>query len=153
MNGERILAFISSDYISRDAQGFVDLSNLNLSLYQRVEIACKTIEFPWDIVKYNSDEILADLEHISSSTDIKNWVISTNNYIHNSATISSHSVLDSTNGPITIDADATIEAFTYIKGPCYIGKHSVVKANSTITNSSIHSHCRIFWRNFNIYST
>lgn len=43
-------------------------------------------------------------------------------YADASAQISPHAVLDTTDGPVVIDSEAKIAAFSFVKGPAYIGK-------------------------------
>jgi UDP-N-acetylglucosamine diphosphorylase/glucosamine-1-phosphate N-acetyltransferase len=49
-------------------------------------------------------------------------------FIHHSATVSRHSVLDSTGGPIVIDAGVRIGAFCHISGPAYVGPKTQLDA-------------------------
>lgn len=43
-------------------------------------------------------------------------------FIHPTALVSPHAVLDTTAGPVVIDAEARIGAFSLLQGPLYIGK-------------------------------
>ncbi len=48
------------------------------------------------------------------------------------ANLSKTAVIDLTNGPVVIEAGATIGDFTYIQGPCYIGKNVFIGQNCVI---------------------
>jgi len=52
--------------------------------------------------------------------------------IHTKANIYPDVVLDGTKGKIFIDESAVIEPFTFIKGPVYIGKNTLVKSGTKI---------------------
>ncbi len=49
-----------------------------------------------------------------------------NIWVHKSAKVSSLCELDATGGPVIIDEGAKISAFSLLRGPVYIGKHSVI---------------------------
>jgi len=57
---------------------------------------------------------------------------SENIFVSNSAKISSGVVFDASAGKIIIDDEATIMPLSFIQGPCYIGKKTIVKAGATI---------------------
>ncbi|MFZ9814719.1 MAG: hypothetical protein ACO3EO_05525 [Candidatus Kapaibacteriota bacterium] len=53
-------------------------------------------------------------------------------------------VLDASKGPIIIESDVTIMAQTFIQGPCYIGKGSIIKAGAQVYSGTvIGPHCKI----------
>ncbi|MBK6765924.1 MAG: hypothetical protein IPG71_06215 [bacterium] len=53
-------------------------------------------------------------------------------------------VLDTSDGPIWLGADVTIEPHCFLKGPLAIGEHGRLKAGTTLyTNSSFGPHCRV----------
>ncbi len=59
-----------------------------------------------------------------------------------SAVVESPVVIDTTRGPVLIDRQAVIEAFSRLEGPCYIGPRSQVR-RATVRGSSIGPECRI----------
>ena len=64
-------------------------------------------------------------------------------YIHKKAQIHKYTVFDLNDGAIVIDEDATIFPFTFLKGPLYIGKQTIVTSHSKISSTRIADHCRI----------
>lgn len=52
-------------------------------------------------------------------------------------------ILDETNGPIIIHDSATIEPFTYLQGPLYIGENCTVMSHSKVKNSILGPGCKI----------
>ncbi len=63
-------------------------------------------------------------------------------YISSDATILPGAVLDGTKGPIFIGGRARIEPYTYVIGPLYLGKESIL-VGGRIAGSSIGPVCRI----------
>ncbi|MEM1445384.1 MAG: putative sugar nucleotidyl transferase [Planctomycetota bacterium] len=53
-------------------------------------------------------------------------------HLHEAATLAPHVHLDTTLGPIALDAQANVQPFTVIEGPCYLGPDAVVAPNSTL---------------------
>src|SRR5262249_20122520 len=42
-------------------------------------------------------------------------------YVHATARVEPHVVVDTTRGPVVLDAEAVVQAFSRIEGPCYVG--------------------------------
>ncbi len=51
-------------------------------------------------------------------------------------------MFDVTAGPVVVRRGATVQAFTRVVGPCYIGEHSLVTADR-ISGCAIGDHCRV----------
>ncbi|HEY2855206.1 MAG TPA: putative sugar nucleotidyl transferase [Gemmatimonadaceae bacterium] len=58
------------------------------------------------------------------------------------ATIEPHVVFDASLGAIHVGAGTTVEAFTRLVGPCYVGRHSTVLGDR-IGTCSIGDHCKV----------
>lgn len=130
-----IIAF-RGDSDFRDASGYLDTKRV--AGFNTEEIKCEKLTFPWDIVRLNPQAISND------AAQFYNDLLSNENiYVSAEATVHPSAVLNASEGPIIIEKNAIIEPFVYLKGPCFIGKRSVVKSHSTVTNSSIHHDCRI----------
>ena len=52
-------------------------------------------------------------------------------------------VINQENGPVVIDISATIEPYTILNGPVYIGSNVLIKSHSNISNSIIEDNCKI----------
>ena len=52
-------------------------------------------------------------------------------------------IINTENGPVIIDDSATIEPFSVLNGPLFIGKNCLIKSHSTISNCIINHHCKI----------
>lgn len=58
------------------------------------------------------------------------------------ATIEPQVVFDASSGPIHVGAGTTVQAFTRLVGPCYIGRECIVLGDR-IATSSIGDHCKV----------
>jgi UDP-N-acetylglucosamine diphosphorylase/glucosamine-1-phosphate N-acetyltransferase len=58
------------------------------------------------------------------------------------ATIEPQVVFDASAGPIYVGAGTTVQAFTRLVGPCYVGRHSTVLGDR-ISICSIGDHCKV----------
>ena len=63
-------------------------------------------------------------------------------FVEEGATIEPQSCFDVTLGPVMVRAGATVQAFTRVVGPCYIGEHSQVSGDR-VSGCSIGPHCRV----------
>ena len=52
-------------------------------------------------------------------------------------------IINDSNGPVVIDKTAIIEPFTVLKGPLFIGKNTLVKSHSTVSNTIINHDCKV----------
>jgi UDP-N-acetylglucosamine diphosphorylase/glucosamine-1-phosphate N-acetyltransferase len=52
-------------------------------------------------------------------------------------------VIDTTGGPVVIDREAVVTAFTRLEGPCYIGPHSHVLGAKVRAGTTLGPHCRV----------
>ncbi|MDF1611407.1 MAG: putative sugar nucleotidyl transferase [Stygiobacter sp.] len=145
-----IAAFISKDNISNikfDKNGLPDFSSLKLN-----KQLCDNflITYPWELVNNNSQEIINDFEKINKSNkstkkfSLNSFVNKKDIFISSTAKVSSFVFFDASDGPILIDDNALILPHTYLKGPIYIGKNTLVKANSSIYHgTSIGEFCKV----------
>ena len=58
------------------------------------------------------------------------------------ATIEPHACFDVTDGPVVVETGATVQAFTRVVGPCFIGEHSLVTTDR-ISGSSIGPYTKV----------
>jgi UDP-N-acetylglucosamine diphosphorylase / glucose-1-phosphate thymidylyltransferase / UDP-N-acetylgalactosamine diphosphorylase / glucosamine-1-phosphate N-acetyltransferase / galactosamine-1-phosphate N-acetyltransferase len=110
----------------------------------------KIIYYSWDIIKHFDSILEKDLLSLSvnkkrSNLHTKVSAVNLKNIrIAKSANIYPNVVLDADAGMIYIDDKATIEPFSYIKGPVYIGKNVLVKSGAKIFGScSFGAGCKV----------
>jgi UDP-N-acetylglucosamine diphosphorylase/glucosamine-1-phosphate N-acetyltransferase len=95
------------------------------------------LKHPWDLISQNPkwlgiDFTLRARPSSFSTTDNRIAVIGPTDQVHidASARIDPFVVIDATSGPVWIDHDVRIQAFTRIEGPCFIGPGTqVFRAN------------------------
>ncbi|MFM7148488.1 MAG: putative sugar nucleotidyl transferase [Gemmataceae bacterium] len=103
----------------------------------------------WDLVDGNGEEIIRDaaLFHgwVGSQSGASAIMIGSRDQllVHGSARIEPMVVVDTTRGPVVIDRDAVIKAFTRLEGPCYIGPESMIFGGKVQAGTSIGPNCRI----------
>lgn len=93
-----------------------------------VPVSGVELRYPWDLVNQNRAQLLADFAapgiSFSSGGDARSLtIVGSPDLVHiaASAEIDPFVVFDTRQGPIVIEADAQIQAFTRIEGPAYIG--------------------------------
>jgi UDP-N-acetylglucosamine diphosphorylase/glucosamine-1-phosphate N-acetyltransferase len=110
------------------------------------------IRFPWELVQNNADQILADWQSAGPPFEVESAVERAsfaivgpigNVRIHPTVHLDPMIVADARQGPIVIDRDAVITAFTRLEGPCYIGAGTHVHGAKIRAGTTIGSDCRI----------
>lgn len=64
-------------------------------------------------------------------------------YVAPSARIRPNVVLDAEDGPIYIDEEAGVFEHSVVRGPCYVGPKSQIKAGSNVAGSSFGYYCKV----------
>jgi UDP-N-acetylglucosamine diphosphorylase/glucosamine-1-phosphate N-acetyltransferase len=133
---------------------FTDLSNKTvLKKLKRVPINGKIeplLTYPWHLVVNNEKAIEQDYDWIRAKGEIvdpgnKNGIemLGEKHSISESADLERFVTLDSRKGPIILDAEAVVQSFSYVTGPCYIGKGTIIKSARVGGGTSIGDQCRI----------
>lgn len=103
----------------------------------------------WDLMTWNPEQIVADRERfahrLSPSHTNRPTVVGPEEHlvIHPKARIDPMVVVDTTQGPVIIDRDAVVTAFTRLEGPCYIGPETQVHGAKIRAGTSLGPQCRI----------
>ncbi|RJP56398.1 MAG: glucose-1-phosphate thymidylyltransferase [Ignavibacteriales bacterium] len=149
-NNDIIAARLSNENISLLIENNKDfLSDFSKLKCRQTEIDAYLFEYPWHLIQKNGEEIINDIALISikkNENDFSgvHFIKEENIFIGENVTIKPNVVLDASEGPIYIDDEVTIFPNTYIVGPSYIGKRSIVKANSQIYhNTTIGPVCKV----------
>lgn len=117
-----------------------------------VEIKVGIINYLWDLIKLNPEEIEKDFKRLFQvkKNDLRKEVepsVKIYNpkdvYIGKNTYIDAFVVLDARKGPVYIDEDVVIQAYTKIEGPAYIGTGSILFGAKIRQGTSIGSFCRI----------
>jgi UDP-N-acetylglucosamine diphosphorylase/glucosamine-1-phosphate N-acetyltransferase len=104
--------------------------------------------FLWEIVHHNGEQILQDWEadpHSPAPVPAPLAVVGPPELlrIDPTAHIDPMVVADVTRGPIVIDRDASIDAFTRLEGPCYLGPGTHVFGAKIRAGTTLGPQCRI----------
>lgn len=103
----------------------------------------------WELVDRNGPQLNADFD------DLKNvpWGVTGASVavvgprerllVDPTARLDPHIVADTTNGPVIIEADAVVSAFTRLEGPCCIGSGTHVLGAKIRAGTTLGPHCRI----------
>jgi UDP-N-acetylglucosamine diphosphorylase/glucosamine-1-phosphate N-acetyltransferase len=117
------------------------------------EVDVNIVNYPWDLVKYNGDEIRKDFLALTKNekNKIKGkiydgvFMINKENiFIDEGTVIKPGVVLDAEEGPIYIGKDAKIFSQATIEGPAFVGNKSAIKIGAKIyENTSIGEVCKV----------
>lgn len=117
---------------------------------QPVEVSGVEFRYPWDVVNQNTHQLQADFTLSKSlnhyRADVRNLTIIGPPHllrVANSAEIDPFVVLDTRQGPVVIEEDAQIQAFTRIAGPALIGKGTQLFRANIKPGTTAGPHCRL----------
>jgi UDP-N-acetylglucosamine diphosphorylase/glucosamine-1-phosphate N-acetyltransferase len=115
----------------------------------RLEASGAMIARPWDLVDRNANEIVRDFaargEKGANKRPMDFSLVGPAGRlaIDPSARIDPLVVADTTNGPVVIDRDAVIAAFTRLEGPCYVGPGTHVLGAKIRAGTTLGPCCRV----------
>jgi UDP-N-acetylglucosamine diphosphorylase / glucose-1-phosphate thymidylyltransferase / UDP-N-acetylgalactosamine diphosphorylase / glucosamine-1-phosphate N-acetyltransferase / galactosamine-1-phosphate N-acetyltransferase len=117
------------------------------------EIDAKIVNYPWEIIQANGEEIRKDFEILTRNekNKIKGkvydgvFIVNKENvFIDEGAVIKPGVVLDAEEGPIYIGKDAKIFPQATLEGPVFVGNRSAIKIGAKIyENTSIGEVCKV----------
>jgi UDP-N-acetylglucosamine diphosphorylase/glucosamine-1-phosphate N-acetyltransferase len=110
----------------------------------------RLIAHPWELVEANGEQIVRDFTDLNLG-DQAGWRPATlamtgpaeRLFIDRTARIDPLVVADTTGGPIVIDREAVVSAFSRLEGPCYVGPGTQVKAAQVHAGTTLGPECRI----------
>ena len=119
--------------------------------YVNIEkIKAESVGYLWDIIDGNGKMIAAEFAGFKSRSvsagDKPEGVIiiePESVYISRSAVVGSSVVIDATDGPVIIDDNVSVEPFTFIQGPVYIGPNSRLTGGRIRGGCSFGPMCRV----------
>jgi UDP-N-acetylglucosamine diphosphorylase/glucosamine-1-phosphate N-acetyltransferase len=119
----------------------------------RTNIQVPMVQYPWDLVNRNGNEIVADFAFLTEHEKEKirglvyegaHIVNRDNLFIGDGTQIKPGAVLDAESGPIYIGKNVTVFPNATIEGPACIGNNCMIKAGAKIyENTSIGEMCKI----------
>lgn len=136
-------------YLSGDDAQSLDVANWQIQLEElKRTLPCHDaggvfVRFPWDLVQHNGREIERDFPGPLGPTPTGLIGSAHHLYLHPSAKIDPFVVFDTTQGPVMVQKDAVIGAFTKLEGPCVIGPSSQLLGAKVRAGTTIGPQCRI----------
>jgi UDP-N-acetylglucosamine diphosphorylase/glucosamine-1-phosphate N-acetyltransferase len=113
----------------------------------------RLIRHLWELVQHNGSQILTDWQtsavpfavetHSAERSGLAVVGPREHVLVHPSARLDPMIVADATNGPIVIDRDAVVTAFTRLEGPCFIGPRTRVHGAKIRAGTTFGPDCRI----------
>ncbi|MEQ1690116.1 MAG: putative sugar nucleotidyl transferase [Gemmatimonas sp.] len=112
------------------------------------------IDAPWDIIRHLSSQLTHDIPTYAASLGAAALDVHTAAskgpvilgdapvFVESGAHLEPLTVFDTRGGPILVRRGATVQAFTRVVGPCYIGCDTIVSGDR-IAASSIGDQCRV----------
>lgn len=144
----------------RDALHDVRLMNGTMSLDAFVPSGATTLDVAgvwldevWDIIRHLSTQLSQDIPPVAATlfahtlaaqSDPQSAVVigSAPVYVEDGATIEPFVVFDTTAGPVLLRRGATVQSFTRVVGPCYVGVDTTITTDR-IACASIGDNCRV----------
>jgi len=140
--GELVAGTFSTESFKRHSDTIRALSDKPADIFQNFfppePVEAQLLNYLWDFVSTNPEEISRDFQLLKARLDFKHMfdhcsldqqaVIykPENVYLGKGTKIEAFVVLNAEEGPIYVDDDCTVQAFSRIEGPAYIGKKSQV---------------------------
>lgn len=110
------------------------------------------LDYPWELITQAGEQIVRDLpllaarlpRYQASSADPLVVVRGAAHvYVSPTATLEGPLVLDARDGPIVLDDECQIEPFSFIQGPAYIGKQTLIGSALIRGETSLGPVCRV----------
>jgi UDP-N-acetylglucosamine diphosphorylase/glucosamine-1-phosphate N-acetyltransferase len=147
-----VLAFRTSMSNSKNfvEQGLPDNERILNSLKSR-EYRAKVVEYLWDAIDWNGNQLAADFELWSKKMEVKgiisdgvHFVEKNNVHVAETAQLKPGVVVDASEGPVWIAEKATVMPNAVLEGPIYVGRNSLIKIGAKIYGStSIGPVCKV----------
>lgn len=96
------------------------------------EVKAKVIQFPWELIEYNSEELKREIGESG-----KRLILARGAKVWKGALISTES------GPVFLDQKSAVRPGSFVEGPCYIGPHTIVEGALVRPGCSFGPNCRI----------
>jgi UDP-N-acetylglucosamine diphosphorylase/glucosamine-1-phosphate N-acetyltransferase len=108
----------------------------------------RMMNYAWDLIEHQAEALEQDHLHWGRQKEAKKTagapILGPSELclIHPSARVEPMVLIDTTRGPVLIDSDAVVQAFSRLEGPCYIGPRTQV-LGAKLRGVSLGPECRI----------
>jgi UDP-N-acetylglucosamine diphosphorylase/glucosamine-1-phosphate N-acetyltransferase len=109
----------------------------------------RMVHYLWELVERAGDEVARDAWHLAPAWRYKHGGLpavvgpADRLMVDESARIDPYVVADTTGGPVVIDREAMVTAFTRLEGPCYVGPRAQVSGAKVRAGTCLGPQCRI----------
>ncbi len=113
----------------------------------------RLVRYPWELVQHNGEQIRVDWQTAGPPFEVESAAVQRPGLaivgpreqilIHPSAYLDPMIVADTRQGPIVIDREAVVTAFTRLEGPCFIGPGTHVQGANIRAGTTLGPNCRI----------
>jgi UDP-N-acetylglucosamine diphosphorylase/glucosamine-1-phosphate N-acetyltransferase len=110
----------------------------------------RLIHYLWDLVEGNGRQLQVEFERctggrLPGSPPPMFAVVGPESrlFLDPTALIDPMVVVDTTRGPVVIDQEAVVTAFSRLEGPCYVGPHTHLLGAKLRAGTTLGPHCRI----------
>jgi len=139
-NGTVVAAVVKGPHLQALRQKLgTPLTKKDFGDLPEVELDAVLLNYSWDFIHHNPDEIIADFNYFNRGGIIEGRVYENvsllekgNIYLAAGAQLKPGVILDAEEGPIFIDESAKILHNATIIGPAYIGRKSAIKVGAKI---------------------
>lgn len=152
-NGKNIIgAYLSGGNVKKLFSGSPEFPSFDkIADVTKKECSCKIVDYPWDLIKLNGEEIVNDYNLMKDKNEnsLKNYegVVFRNRnnvLLGGYCEIEPFVFINAEKGPVVIGDHVRIMSHSTIEGPAYIGSRSVIKSHSIVyNNSSIGPVCKV----------
>jgi len=112
-----------------------------------VAVKARVINFPWQLVELNADELQREAKGRGSRTQVFKGVTVIGSrrqlFVARGARIWPGVVISTETGPVFVDRAAQIRPQSFVEGPCYIGPGTVIDGARVRPGCSFGPECRI----------
>jgi len=110
------------------------LGRLQLGMPER-ELKARLYLYPWELIAQNTQELIKEIKPLARGN--KGIVLK------RGARINKGAFINTENGPVLLDQDSEIRPLSFVEGPCYIGKGTIIDSALVRPGCSFGPECRI----------
>ncbi|MDV3293992.1 MAG: hypothetical protein LYZ70_06950 [Nitrososphaerales archaeon] len=145
---DRVMAFrTKADALSPGVITSRQLAKTSKGL-QRLELTRQAaFEGPWQMVESNGIAIVEQAGHFAESLELPEKAVlkgpASNLRIHDSVELEGHVSFDTRLGPVVVEEGTSVESFSRVSGPCYLGPRVKVHSALVRSGTSVFEGCRL----------
>jgi UDP-N-acetylglucosamine diphosphorylase/glucosamine-1-phosphate N-acetyltransferase len=109
----------------------------------------RLLRYPWELVEHNAEQLRLDFRHTaagrppSAAGQLAVVGAVEELFIDPTARVEPFVVADTRTGPVVVDRDAVVTAFTRLEGPCYVGPRTHVLGAKIRGGTTLGPDCRV----------